>query len=210
MPTLSLAERLSPHLELIYSALHSSLRSLYLTFHVSRVGVHIALERLLQLGVLTSIKVQRHSIQFHAAELKIHRLWSMSSRNDTDKPDSEERSRKTIKVQPCGPFSVEINSSSRGNEFFRSGHWPWSQKTGMGVSVLFVTKCVILLESWKQRSSRFLVYKMETIVPRIASLYWYVLPLACSILSATWELHFILYVRTRRPKEIIVCPTSNK
>lgn len=85
----------------------------------------------------------------------------MSSRNDIDKPDCEERSRKTIKVPPSGPLSVEINSPSHDNAFFRSGNWPWSQKTGIGVLVLFLTKCVILLESWKQRSSRFLLCKME-------------------------------------------------
>lgn len=159
-----------------------------LTFLVGRVGVDIALEGLLQWGMPTRIKVQCHSTQFHAAELKTHLLSSMSSRNDIDKPDCEERRRKTIKAQPSGPWSVERNSSSRGNGLFRSGCWTWSQKTGIGVSVLnFLLNVWFCNESCTQRSCRFPLCQMETVKPRIASLYWQVLSLACLILSATRE-----------------------
>lgn len=120
---------------------------------------------------MTRIEVQCRSTPFHAAELQIHLLWSMPSRNDIDQPDREESCREAVKAQPSGPRSVERNSSSHGNGFFRSGRWPWTQKSGIGVSATFLTKHVILHESRMQRSYKFPLCKMETVKPRIASFY---------------------------------------
>ena len=77
--------------------LHQSLRSLHLTFHIGRIEADTVLEGLLQSGTLTRVKVQCHSIQFKAAELKLHLSSPVSSMNDIDKPRCEERSRKNYK-----------------------------------------------------------------------------------------------------------------
>lgn len=175
MPTFLLAELLSPHLKISYSALHSSLRSLIWLSTLVEWGIDMALERLLYLGTLTTIKVQCHSIQFPAAELKSHLFSSMSSRNDIGKPDCEERSRKTIKAQPGRPGSVEINSSSSWQCVLQKWMLPLELKDWDWMLVLLLIRWVILRELQViQRSPRFPLYKMEIAIPRSASLYWYV------------------------------------